>query len=195
MYAAVGYGGLSTGQILSRLIEKYKIAHKVEESPEIHAHGPEKKQLGGDSNISVKGYSDMVVRLAKCCNPLPGDDIIGFITRGRGVSVHRADCSNLNEEDFPASRRIEVAWRQQKPAHYSVELQIEGEDRGGLMADVSQVFYSLGYSMSSFSGRSTKNNQCIINAVISIQSPEELEEVLRKLHNVKSVIRAYRVNN
>lgn len=196
MFAAVGYGGLSTGQILSRLIEKYKIAHKVdEEEPDISIHGSEKKQLGGDSNISVKGYSDMVVRLAKCCNPLPGDKIIGFITRGRGVSVHRADCSNLNEEDFPASRRIEVAWRQQKPARYSVEVQIECEDRGGLMADVSQVFYSLGYSMSSFSGRATKNNHFLISAIISIQSPEELEEVLRKLHSVKSVIRAYRVNN
>ena len=194
MFAAVGYGGLSTGQILSRLIEKYKLTHPVEASgaPE---HGGDKKQLGGDSNISVKGYSDMVVRLAKCCNPLPGDPIIGFVTRGRGVSVHRADCSNLNTEDFPESRRIEVAWRQQQSAKYSVELQVEGEDRSGLMADVSQQLCAMGYSMSSFNGRSTKNNRCIINAVITVQSPKDLEEVLHRLRGVKSVIRAFRVNN
>ena len=194
MFAAVGYGGLSTGQILSRLIEKYKLAHPAEaaDAPE---HAGEKKQLGGDSNISVKGYSDMVVRLAKCCNPLPGDPIIGFVTRGRGVSVHRADCSNLNAEDFPESRRIEVAWRQQQAAKYSVELQVEGEDRSGLMADVSQQLCAMGYSMSSFNGRSTKNNRCIINAVITVQSPKDLEEVLHRLRGVKSVIRAFRVNN
>ena len=194
MFAAVGYGGFTTNQILFKLIEKYKQTHK-EEVKELPALQTEKKSLGGDGNISVKGYSDMVVRLARCCNPLPGDDIIGFITRGRGVSVHRADCSNLKGAEFPESRRIEVEWRNYKPAKYSVELQLECEDRAGLMADVAQVFFSSGYSMSSVSGRPAKNKVYLINAVINISSPESLEEILKKLRAVKSVIKAYRVNN
>ena len=97
MYSAVGYGGVTTNQILARLIEEYKREHKEEIVHEPSSRPEEKKsqEKKSESGIVVKGYDDMLVRVAHCCNPVPGDDIIGFITRGRGVSVHRRDCLNI----------------------------------------------------------------------------------------------------
>ncbi len=194
MFAAVGYGGLTINQVLLRLIEKYKVTHQIETKvvPEII---DVKRKSSGDGNVYVEGYGDMVAKLAKCCNPIPGDDIIGFITRGRGVTVHRADCSNLNEIDFPLSRRIAVTWKDDRPSSYPVEIQIEAEDRSGIVVDVSQLIYSLGYQMTAFNGRSLKNNNCIVSATIMVTSPEHLSELLRKVMAIPSVRKAYRVNN
>ena len=194
MYAAVGYGGLGVNQVLSRLIESYRKENKLEaeiRQNRIHLA----KQKPNESGVYVKGYSDMVVRLAKCCNPLPGDDIIGFITRGRGVSVHRVDCSNINTADFPEDRRIEVSWIQKERAKYGVEIQIECEDRPGLVADITQLLYALGYSLISVNARSAKNSLFIINMKVEIGAIEDLEHLMAKIRQIGSVDSVFRVNN
>lgn len=195
MYAAIGYGGLGVNQILSRLITQYKKENKIEDDHSFEKQILPKRTRNNDSSISVKGYSDMMVRLARCCNPLPGDEIIGFITRGRGVSVHRADCSNINEVDFPENRRIEVEWIQKERARYEVEIQIESDDRPGLMADIAHLMYALGYSMLSVNGRSGKNNEFITNIKIEVAAIEDLETVIARIKQIPSVKEAYRVNN
>ncbi len=196
MYAAVGYGGLTTNQILNRLIEKYKLKHKIEENI-IHEIADGKKFASGDNNIFVEGYGDMVAKLAKCCTPIPGDEIIGFITRGRGVTVHRADCSNLNDVDFPPDRRIKVRWGNsvERPSAYAVDLQIEADDRSGLMADISSLIYNLGYPMTAFSGRSLKHGRSVVNATLMIKSQDNLKEIINKLRGIRSVTDVYRISN
>lgn len=194
MFAAVGYGGLASNQILSRLIEQYNHANKIAQKMQVR--GEKAGKHLANNAIIVKGYSDMVVRLAHCCNPLPGDDIIGYITRGRGVSVHRADCSNINPRDFAEDRRIEVTWAcMENAAMFPVEIQITGEDRGGLLVEISQLLFSRGYSILAINARSTKNHTCMINLKIEIAAIQDLEPLFAGIKQIRSVRDVYRVNN
>ncbi len=195
MFAALGYGGISINQILAILIARYHLENEIEPGIIAERGISDKGIKAGEGRISVKGYTDMVIRLAKCCNPLPGDRIIGFITRGRGVSVHRADCSNINERDFPKDRRIEVAWMEKESAKYEVEIQIECEDRPGLMADVSQLLYAQGYSILFVNARSVKKGQFWINLKIEVSAIEDLKMLMRKIEVIPSVTNVFRVNN
>lgn len=196
IYAMVGYGGLTTSQVLVRLIDQYREENKLERLTVERGSG-----RGGHSKpedaIIVRGMEDFAVRLAKCCNPAQGDDIVGFITRGRGVSVHRVDCSNLNDKDFPPEQRIEVAWRP-KPSgdiKFEVEIKIEGADRNGLFIEVSQLLLSMGYGMTNINAHTMRNNRYVMNVKIRIASTEDLKKVLSRLEQVHGVDRAYRVNN
>ncbi|MBQ9941434.1 MAG: bifunctional (p)ppGpp synthetase/guanosine-3',5'-bis(diphosphate) 3'-pyrophosphohydrolase [Christensenellaceae bacterium] len=193
MYAAVGYGGIATAQILTRLIEKYRKENHIQDAVVV---APEKaKKHSGQDVVVVRGYSDMVVRLAHCCNPLPGDEIIGYVTRGRGVSVHRADCSNLKDTAFEDERRIEVAWSSEETAKYTVEVQINGHDRPGLLAEISQMLFSLGYSISAINARSNKQRDYSINLKIEVSAIADLEALMAKIRRVPSVSDVFRVNN
>jgi len=193
MYAALGYGGITVSQILSRLTELYRKENNIADQVVTKQRRP---HVGhGDEAVVVRGYTDMVVRLAKCCNPLPGDEIIGYITRGRGVSVHRADCSNINDVDFEPDRRIEVAWSSEETARYTVEIQIVGHDQPGLLAEISQLLFSLGYSISAINARSTKNKEYSINLKIEVAAMRDLEALMEKLRQVPSVTDVFRVNN
>ena len=176
IYAMVGYGGLTTSQVLVRLIDQYREENKLERLTVERGSG-----RGGHSKpedaIIVRGMEDFAVRLAKCCNPAQGDDIVGFITRGRGVSVHRVDCSNLNDKDFPPEQRIEVAWRP-KPS-----------------GDIKFEVLSMGYGMTNINAHTMRNNRYVMNVKIRIASTEDLKKVLSRLEQVHGVDRAYRVNN
>lgn len=192
MYATVGYGGLTTNQILLRLIEQYKAENNIPDTVVVKPkRGPQKHE---DSVISVSGQRDMVVRLAHCCSPLPGDEIIGFITRGRGVSVHRADCSNINDVDFPPERRIDVTWAAEELATYNVEIQLDCLDKPGLIVEISQMLFSLGYSMLGINGRSTKNG-ATVNIKLEVRAIKDLQALMGKLRQIPAVHDVYRVNN
>lgn len=194
MYALVGLGSVSAAQVISRLEEHYKKTNKIAETVILKQRTPQKGKE--DDAVVVKGQSGMVVRLARCCNPLPGDDIIGFITRGRGVSVHRADCSNINEVDFPTERRIEVAWSsQEEVSKYTVEIQLDCVDTPGLIAKVSGMLYSLDYSISSINARGNKKGTAIINITLEVRDMKDLQMLMERLKQVPSVKDAYRVNN
>lgn len=196
IYAMVGYGGLTTSQILIKLIAQFREANKLQQITVERGNGRGRRNKPEDA-IIVRGMDNIVVRLAKCCNPAQGDDIVGFITRGRGVSVHRADCSNLNDKDFPPEQRIEVAWKS-KPSgdiKFEVEIKVEGVDRNGLFIEASQLILSMGYTMAKINAQSVRNNKCVINATIRISSTEDLKKILAGLEQVHGVDRAYRVNN
>ena len=148
--AAIGHGGLKEGQVVNRLLEEYEKEHKKEITDEnilekISEANKQRVHIAkSKSGIVVKGINDMAVRFSKCCNPVPGDEIVGFVTRGRGMSIHRTDCINIiNLSDVERSRLITAEWEDndlEEGGQYLAELKIFADDRRGLLLDVSKVF-------------------------------------------------------
>ena len=203
IYAMVGFGGLSTQQVLNRLIEEYKKTHKAEETllPEVKedaqpAQQPQKKQPTSNSNgVIVKGESGMLVRFAKCCNPLPGDKIIGYITRGRGVSVHRADCVSLKDDGMEPERLIEVEWENQAAnTTYEAEIRVISYDRTGLLAELSVMLASQEVPVTAISAHAAKNQTYVFNVSIVIKNTQQLNKLIRDMSKIPDVIEVSRVS-
>ena len=199
IYAMVGFGGLSTQQVLNRLIDEYKKIHKTEEVPmaaEVKEEAPQKRIPTSSSNgVVVKGESGMLVRFARCCTPLPGDKIIGYITRGRGVSVHRADCVSLKDEGMEQNRLIEVEWENQaENTTYSAEIKVIAYDRTGLLAELSVTFASQDISMISLSAHSAKDGTYVFEIVLPIKSTQQLNKLIKDILRIPDVIEVKRVS-
>ncbi len=191
MYAAVGYGGITTSQILHRLIDEYRKVNPLE--GEKQKTVPARK-TGETSGVTVVGYDDMVVRLAKCCNPVPGDKIVGYVTRGRGVSVHRSDCSNITTADFESGRMIEVKWTFDTSSSYNVEVQVTADDRSGLIAEVSSKLFNMGVSITSVNARMGKSHTAFMVFGFEITQTAQLESVINGLKAIAGVREVFRIN-
>lgn len=197
MYAALGYGGITTNQILFRLIDEYKKANKQEREENLTTKKdtkPQKVHTANDKGIKVKGIENIMVRLSKCCNPVPGDVIIGYITRGRGVSIHRVDCINLKDPLVEPQRFIEVEWVDEYKASFSSEIQILARDRQMLLADITKAMSDMKVNVTAVNARTTKNKQVVINIMIEINDIEQLRRVIKQIEKIDNVIDAYRVN-
>lgn len=197
MYAALGYGGITTNQILFRLIDEYKKANKQERAENLTTKKdtkPQKSHTANDKGIKVKGIENIMVRLSKCCNPVPGDVIIGYITRGRGVSIHRVDCINLKDPLVEPQRFIEVEWIDEYKASFSSEIQILARDRQMLLADITKAMSDMKVNVTAVNARTTKNKQVVINIMIEINDIEQLRRVIKQIEKIDNVIDAYRVN-
>lgn len=197
--AMVGFGGISCAQVINRLVDEYKKNNKIEEIviPEIKEE-PQRRQPQSSSNgVIVKGESGMLVRFAHCCNPLPGDKIIGYITRGRGVSVHRQDCVSLKDPEMEKERLIEVEWEDQAGSNssYEAEIRIIAYDRTGMLAEISVMFASQEISIGSMSGHSGKNGTYIFHVSITIKDTNQLNKIIRDLQRRSDVIEVSRVNS
>ena len=197
LYASIGYGGLTAQKVVIRLRDEYlkvaKTEHNGEEEnlpPEIDFGENKIAHTGSSNGVVVHGIDNCLVRLSRCCTPVPGDDIIGFITRGRGVSVHRRDCPNmsgsaLTEDDL--NRFIEVSWEQAKNASYLSELQIEADDRTGLLAEITMAVTDSKIPFKAFNARTAKGNVAIVNITVEINSTAQLEFIIKKIRNLKGV--------
>jgi len=203
--AAVGHGGLKEGQIVNRLIDEYKKNHKEEIKPEdiikeINEKGTKRQTKKSNSGIIVKGVEDLAVRFSRCCTPVPGDEIIGFITRGRGVSIHRTDCVNMiHLTDEERARLIEAEWQliEKVPSNmlYKAELQIDADDRKGMLVDVSRILTDEGIPIRNMNARTTNNHMSIFNITIEIRHQEQLAVLISKLSNIKGVYDVMRTNS
>ena len=204
--ASIGHGAIKEGQVINRFIEELAKEKKKNESPESYLKSLEeaasKKTAASKthSGVIVKGIGDISVRFSKCCNPVPGDEIIGFITRGRGVTIHRTDCVNIiNLDEENRHRLIETEWDTHKAVaediSYNAEIRIAGHDRVGLIMDISRVFSDEKLFVKSFNGRTTKELVAIFNVVIEINNKEQLEKIYKKLKNVKGIIDIERVTS
>ncbi len=196
IYAAVGYGGMTTNQVLARLIEEYKKTVRTE-APEavvkdVKRARPPKTQ---DTGVKVKGVDNIKVRFARCCNPVPGDDIIGYITRGRGVSIHRTDCMNVTDPSIEEYRLIEVEWIEANKASYFAEIQIIADDRNSLLADISVAIADMDLNVTAINARTTKNKQVIINLVLEINNIKQLDKVMKQFKKIDGISDVYRVNS
>lgn len=200
MYAAIGYGGITTNQVLLRLIDEYKKANKAEPQ-KIHdltfkeKNKQQKQRKPAGRGVKVKGIENVMVRFSKCCNPLPGDEITGYITRGRGVSIHRTDCVNLKDPFIEQERFIEVEWTDQYKASYSAEIQIEAQDRQGLLADITKVMSDMNIDVTAVNARTTKRKQVVINLTLEVNNIDQLDRVMGQVKKISNVTDVFRVNS
>ena len=194
--AAIGHGGLKEGQVVNKLLDEYNKQHQKEITDE-HimeaAEGKEKMRIAKSGNgIVVKGIHDVAVRFSKCCSPVPGDEIVGFVTRGRGISVHRTDCVNvMNLSGTDRARLIEAEWQkseQDKNERYTVEIKIFGYNRTGLLVDISKIFTERKIDLSSLNCRVNKQGVATILLTFDVQGKEELASLTAKIRQIESVI-------
>lgn len=196
MYAAVGYNGITASQIANRLTEKWRKQRDSEEAIKeiVSEQKPAAKHRKKDAGVTVKGVDNLLIRLSKCCNPVPGDEIVGFITKGRGVSVHRADCPNVQNEEAQ-SRLIPVEWETDAAdrKEYNVDIEITGYDRRGLLNEVLQVVNETKTNISAVSGRSDRNKMATIIMSISIQNISHLHRVVERIKHIPDIYSVRRI--
>ncbi len=194
MYASVGFGAISAGKIISRLLTEYRKEHE-EENIEAKLQELQTKKREAikptKSGIIVKGIDNCLVKFSKCCNPLPGDEIIGYITKGRGVSVHRKDCVNIKDLFQDETRIIDVKWSDTEKAVYKVEIEILSNDREGLVADIAREMNNLKVIMLQINSKVNKQRIVTTNLILQVESLDELNKVIRTLRKIDSV---YEVN-
>ena len=194
MYAAVGFGAMTATKVIARMLIEYRKEHKeapIEEKIQELSVAKQEKVKPSSSGIVVKGIDNCLVKLSKCCSPLPGDEIVGYITKGRGVSVHRKDCVNINELLKEENRIIEVEWYGQEKVSYTVEIEIFANDRNGLLADIVQKINDSKAKLLGVNARATKERIAITEVTLEIDSLESLNKIIRELRKVDSV---YEVN-
>jgi len=197
IYGAVGYGGIASAYVISRLLEEQ---HKAETAaaPKVQEVSEEevKAQLGKPSHgIYVKGESGMLVRFARCCNPLPGDEIIGYITRGRGVTVHKADCSNMQNE--AEERLVEVSWADPEAnAEFNASINIVAYDHVSLLGELAMTIGNMDIPIVAASAkRHDRKKTSIITVVVQVKSREQLDRLIKQIQKRSDVVDVYRSAN
>ena len=189
MYASVGFGAISQVKIISRMLEEYRKIHKEENiEQKIEELTSKRKNVKPSSTgVVVKGIDNCLVKLSRCCNPVPGDNIIGYITKGRGVSVHRTDCVNVKDLLKEEDRIIAVYWYTEEAASYNVDITVFANDRAGLLADVIQVLSNLKTKLIALNSKATKEHIATIEVTIEVENIEDLNKVLKELRKIDSV--------
>ncbi len=191
LYAAVGHRTITELQVVMKLITKYKAVNKDKFEEKIKEVTVPKKSKAPTSGVIIKGLDNIKVRFSKCCSPVPGDEIVGYITRGRGVSVHRADCTNISTTDKDA-RFIEVEWDNQKTINFTAEIQIEAVDRPGLLQDITGAYTEFKVNATHLNLRVNKEKIAIMNITFEIKESKELNDLIKKFKKIDGVIDVYR---
>ena len=190
MYASVGFGAISQVKIIARILQEYRKNHNeenIEEKIEELSKTRRIQNKTADNGVIVKGIDNCLVKLSKCCNPVPGDEIVGFITKGRGVSVHRADCKNLKELIEEENRIIDVAWANQAKSSYTVDIEMFANDRNGLLADIIKEISNTKTTLQAVNSRVTKEKIAITELTIEVLNIEDLNNVIKSLRKIDSV--------
>ena len=197
--ASVGHGGLKEGQVINKLSEEYEKRKKaeitdtqvLEEIVQNEAKANKETSKKNKGGIVVKGIHDVAVRFSKCCSPIPGDEIVGFVTRGRGITIHRTDCVNvLNMSEMDRARLIEAEWQpaENKSEKYMAEIQVYANNRTGLLVDLSKIFTERKIDMRTINSRTSKQEKATISISFEISSKEELSSLIAKIRQVESVL-------
>jgi GTP pyrophosphokinase len=194
-YIALGQGKISTKTAVNKILQRLKAGESVDDDPlPATAHSDRARRTKDASNygIVVKGVEDVAVRLAKCCRPVPGDDIAGYVSLGRGITIHRADCKNVKALKRAPERFVDVGWEGDNEASYRVEVQIDAYDRTRLLEDLSRTFSEVGINI--IGAACTTNHPMVKNKfVIEVGDTEQLKHCITRLRNVESVFDAYRI--
>lgn len=198
MYAAVGYQGINATQIATRLTDKFRKKEDKQELQEsiekVQQKQKAKPTKTKSSGVKVEGVDNLLVRLAKCCNPVPGDEIVGIVTKGRGVSVHRQDCPNVSSQEMK-DKALDVEWENHDSMtkQYHVDIEISGYDRRGLLNDVLHNINEMGTNIIAVSGKSDRNKMVVIHLTILIHNVQHLRKVVDKLKQIKDVYTVERI--
>lgn len=192
LYASVGYGGVTLNGVMSKLVELYKKEQKLTVTKDLSQLlaelKPRRSKAKASHGILVKGEEGIMVKLARCCNPIPGDPVIGYITRGSGISVHRTDCPNVLSNNPDEQRRlIEVSWDITTDAVYKVNIVINASDRPGMMADIMQVTSEAKLNINALNCRTDKHKNAYITMGLDISNLEQLDNIMNKIKRMKGV--------
>ena len=192
MYAAIGFGANTAGKVISRMLQDYREDHKDEDIEkkleELSLDDAKmRKTKASGSGIIVKGIDNCLVKLSKCCNPVPGDEIVGYITKGRGVSIHRKDCENVKDLISSENRMIDVKWVAETKETYNVTIEVLSNDRQGLLVDILNTLKNTKAKVMGVNTKVTKERIAIIDLDIEVENIKELNEIIRTIKKVDSV--------
>ena len=191
LYAAIGFGDASAQSVAQRIRDEVK-ADNVVDLTQIRKP-TQRKTARKSSGVRIAGVDDVLVRLSKCCSPVPGDPIIGYVTIGRGVSVHRADCPNVAYMNATPERILQASWTATSDMTHAVDIEVEAEDRSQLLQDIMAVFAELKTTVSSVTARARRDGTAVTSLTVQIRDLDHLHKILMKLENLKKVKRVYRV--
>ena len=195
-FAAIGYGGILLSRIMPRIKDDYAKFNELKR-PKTVANIIRPVHRVSHDGVVVEGIDNCLIKLSRCCSPLPGDDVIGFITRGHGVSVHKRDCNNVPRDISTAEepeRWVNAYWAETKQESFKATLLINGIDRNGLLADVTIVIAGVNVPMHNVNARQTKGGNCIITVTLSVQSAEHLRSIIQRLEKIDGVYHVERSN-
>ena len=194
MYSAVGFGAITAAKVIAKMLEVYKKDNQdeyIEQTLEDLINERTRKTKPSNVGIVVKGIDNCLVRLSKCCNPVPGDDIVGFITRGRGVSVHRKDCVNVKDLISQEDRMIDVYWYNDISSAYNVDIEILANDRNGLLADIIKQIASVKTRLIAVNSKLNRDKTVTTDVTVEVENLEDLNNILKALRKIDNV---YEVN-
>ena len=195
MFASIGFGAISPGKVITRLLEEYKKEHQEEIIEEKLQELQERKTVvkkPPKSGVIVKGIDNCLVKFSRCCNPVPGDDIIGYITKGRGVSIHRTDCTNIQDLIQDENRIIDVMWYDEETkGTYNVDIEILSNDRTGLLSDIVKEITSQKINIMGVNTKTNRERIATIEVTLEVENLEQLGKVIKAIRKVDSV---YEVN-
>ncbi|KEI88318.1 bifunctional (p)ppGpp synthetase/guanosine-3',5'-bis(diphosphate) 3'-pyrophosphohydrolase [Clostridium botulinum] len=198
MFAAVGIGALAASAVVLRFREQYLKKNKPELNwnevrDQINKSNKQKKKKSSSPGIIVKGEDNLLVRFAKCCNPVPGDNIIGYITKGRGISIHRTDCENMEQlvKEDP-TKIVEVSWGKPKGGEYISELEVIAENTDGLLADIMLTINGSKTNLYAVNAKPIRNDSVVVNIKLKISNIEDLKSVMKDIRKLKGVLEVYR---
>jgi guanosine-3',5'-bis(diphosphate) 3'-pyrophosphohydrolase len=192
LYAAIGFGDASAQAVANRIRDELK-SDNVVDLTKIGRKAPARKSVRKASGVRIAGVDDVLVRLSKCCSPVPGDPIIGYVTIGRGVSVHRADCPNVAYMNATPERILQSQWVTNADATHAVDVEVEAEDRSQLLQDIMGVFAELKTQVNSVTARVRRDGIAVTSLTVQIRDLDHLHKILVKLESLKNVRRVYRV--
>jgi guanosine-3',5'-bis(diphosphate) 3'-pyrophosphohydrolase len=192
LYAAIGFGDASAPAVANRVRDEVK-HHNVVDLTKIGRKPAVRKSLRRSSGVRIAGVDDVLVRLSKCCSPVPGDPIIGYVTIGRGVSVHRADCPNVAYMNATPERILQAQWLEDVELTHGVDIEVEADDRSQLLQDIMGVFSELKTQVSSVNARVRKDGVAVAALTVQIRDLNHLHKLLTKLETLKNVRRVYRM--
>ena len=208
LIATIGYGGIMPAHVVPKIRDLYeKEVKKVqkeqkEEINDIEKHSisdaeyKQKRKKNNSQGIVVKRLDNILIRFAKCCNPLPGDEIIGYVTKGRGVAIHRADCPNANVNgDFFKNRLVDVAWSNSEASKFEAEIQIKAVDRRGIINDITHIIAMDKVSLNGISAKKGKDNVVSVNLLVEVNNIDALNTLMKKIKSIPGVENIYRVIN
>ena len=187
LLCSIGYGRITALQVLQKLSGQ----DLVERKKRSDSSRTRRKEARG---IEVRGVDNLLVRFSKCCNPVPGDDVVGYITRGRGISVHRTDCPNIAALSVDSDRQIEVSWNTQESDSFSVEIEIEAIDRPNLLTSIMNNVSESKTNIEAVTARTVNQESAIIQLVVDIHDVTHLNNVMGKLRQIDGVVSVRRAN-
>jgi GTP pyrophosphokinase len=193
LFAAVGFGDTSATSVANRIKDELKTDNVVAFQAITRPPSVSRRVARKTSGIRVAGVDDVLVRLSKCCSPVPGDPIIGYVTIGKGVSVHRADCPNVAYMTATPERMLEATWIGKTEITHAVDIEVEALDRPQLLQDVMAVFAELKTQVSSVTARVKRDRHALVSLTVQIRDLDHLHQILRKLETLKDIRRVYRV--